>query len=184
VLKPPVGRLLDVGRDMAGAWLIVASEGLEDLGCIVRGLQAPPPRPSGMELPPGWRGGCETPRPLDGGGLPPVLAEAMFGRPRSTPQGSALVAEATWEPAFASEVGPGSLLALDGPLGRRALRVTRLLHGERPHGFGGTVPVVTFLLMDAESGEPRSLTATLDEPLTVAFEAPDTVPADLAGGSE
>ena len=183
-MRRTVGRLFDVAREMAGASLIVAASGLEDVGCIVRGLQAAPPRPAAMEPPPGWCGDCETPHPLDDAVLPPGLVSAMFGRPRSAPQGSVLVAEATWEPAFASEVRPGSLLALDGPSGRRALRVTRLRHGERPHGFGMPVPVVTFLLVDAETGEPGSLTVTLDEPLTVGFEAPDTVPADLAGGSE
>lgn len=181
-MRRTAARLFDVAREMAGASFIVAAGAIEDVGCIIRGLQDPPPRPSAMEPPSGWCSDCETVHPLDDGALPPGLASAMFGRPRSVPQASALVASTTWEPAFASEVKSGSLLALDGLLGRRAMRVTRLLRGERPHGFGMPVPVVTFLLVDVESGEPGSLTAALDEPLTVGFEAPDAVPADLAGG--
>jgi hypothetical protein len=181
-MRQTVTRLLDVGRDVAGAWLVVASEGLEELGCIVRGLQDPPPRPVGMEPPPGWCDGCETVHAADGG-LPPGLKEAVFGRARPAAQSSALVAEVTWEPAFAFEVKERSLLALDGPAGQRAMRVTRLLARERPNGYGLPVPGVTFLLVDAETGEPGSLWTPLDEALTVAFEAPDSVPSDL-GGSE
>lgn len=109
--------------------------------------------------------------------------ESEWPAAREVPQGSILVRSTVWEPAFASEVKVGALLALDGGQGRRALRVTRCRLGERQHGYGASTPVVTFLLVDAESGEPGSLTVALDEPLTVGFEAPDSVPQDLAGGA-
>jgi len=111
-----------------------------------------------------------------------VRLSAIRGEGR-VPCPSTLAESLAWMPAFASEVGERSLLALDGPDGRRAMRVTRLRRAERPHGFGGIVETVTFLLVDAESGEPGSITVALDEPLTVAVEVPGSVPAELGGGS-
>jgi len=185
MFKRTAGRLVDVARDVTGSLLVVASEGLEDLGCIVRGLPESPQPPASsprLELS-GWCEDCQSVHDVPAPPMPgelALLAAVRAQRQSAEPQGSALVDSVTWVPAFAFDVRPGSLLALDGPSGRRALRVTRLLRGERQVGYGSPVEVVTFLLVDAESGEPGSLTAGLDEPLTVAFEVPDSA-ASLGG---
>lgn len=115
--------------------------------------------------------------------MPPELAAALAARRQGEPQGSALVRTATWVPAFASEVKEGALLGMDGPTGRRAMRVVRRRLSERqnPYGFGA-VEFVTFLLVDAESGEPGSLTVPVDEAVPVAVEAPESL-AEIAGGA-
>jgi hypothetical protein len=188
MFKRTAGRLVDVARDVAGSLLVVASGGLEDLGCIVRGWpESPqPPVPSPRLESSGWCEDCQSVHDAPARELPPELALRLAvmhaQRKQAEPQGSTLVDSVTWVPAFAFDVRPGSLLALDGPSGRRALRVTRLLRGERQVGYGTPVEVVTFLLVDAESGDPGSLTAGLDEPLTVAFEVPDSA-ASLGGAS-
>lgn len=169
-LRPPVARLLDVAREMAGASLAVVSDGLEDLAYLVRSRPLPPPVLGEV---------CG-----DVSSSPDLrLLAAVREQRLAEPPASVLVASTVWVPAFASEVEVGRLLALDGGLGRRAMRVTRLRRSERSQGFGASVEVVTFLLVDAESGEPGSVTVAVDEPLTVAAEVPGTVPADFADGA-
>lgn len=188
MFKLPAARLADVARDVTGAWLIVASEGLEDLACIIRGLQAPPPRPSGMEPPAGWCGDCESVHPVDGE-MPPELAALVFGRAAaaSAPAATGDAPAPAWSPAFVAKVRKGDLIGLD--LGGRetASRTFRVCdvwpHAEGDLGFG-SAPGVTLLLQDVVSGTVITPSLPLHGGVRVAPSIPDVVPADLVGGSE
>lgn len=171
-MNDTISRLFEVARDAAGACLVVAAESMEEVAHIVRGIADPP----------GWCASCQTvhastPEPSS---LPPGLAE-VFAQARSAR--SSLAETATWVPAFASEVREGSLLLLDGPRGAQAMRVLRRKSTERQHMFGAPVESLTFLLVDADAGTPGSITVGPDDAMTVAFEVPGEVPADLAGGA-
>lgn len=101
------------------------------------------------------------------------------------PEDSPRIESFRWEARFASDVPDNALVALDGRAldsepGLRALRVTQKRAAERQGPLGGSMELITFLVVDLDSDEPHSLTLSPDSSLRVAVEVPDSV-ADLDG---
>jgi hypothetical protein len=197
MFKRTAGRLLDVARDVGGACLIVASEGLEDLGCIVRGL---PESPQPLSQP---RAVLPMPEPSDccedcgtvhdalvPFGLPPELAllaaiRAEQGAP--SPVEAQPAAGPAWSPAFAEAVQRGDLVSLDGLGGRETAARVFAVRGVRRHAEGelghGSGAAVTLLLEDVASGAVISPMLSVLQGLRVAPGVPDSVPSDFGGAA-
>lgn len=115
------------------------------------------------------------------------LIAAQRNRPKPDPGPSTTDRE--WSTVFADQVKPEDLIAVEGAqigrddLGLRALRVRDIREREAQGAFGITVKSLVFLLQDEDSGEPGTARVDRDQALRIATKAPDSVPADLGGGS-